>query len=93
MSELANSLSSRSEDEKATVSVTLPGTVEKVIPSPHPAIPEKAQISIEGADNLYKELRIENKLIKEDGEEVKLKVGAEVEVKVQAPAGETVPAE
>jgi hypothetical protein len=93
MSELANSLSSRSEDEKATVSVTLPGTVEKVIPSPHPAIPEKAQISIEGADNLYKELRIENKLIKEDGEEVKLKVGAEVEVKVQVPAGETVPAE
>src|ERR1700721_654441 len=93
MSELANSVPSESADEQATVSVTLPGTVEKVIPSPHPMIPEKAQISIESADNLYKEIRIENKLINEDGQEVKLKVGAEVEVKVEVPVEETVPAE
>jgi hypothetical protein len=91
MSELSNSESSGLADEQATVSVTLPGTVEKVIPSPHPSIPEKAQISVEGADNLYKEIRIDNKLINEDGEEVKLKVGAEVAVKVEAPVEETIP--
>ena len=39
------------------------------------------------------DLRIENKLINEDGQEVKLKVGAEVEVKVEVPVEETVPAE
>jgi hypothetical protein len=36
-------------------SVTLPGTVEKVIPSPNQFEPEKAQIAIEGADDLYRE--------------------------------------
>jgi hypothetical protein len=28
-------------------SVTLPGTVEKIIESPHPRVPEKAQIAVE----------------------------------------------
>jgi hypothetical protein len=93
MSDLANSLPLESADVKSTASITLPGTVEKVIPSPHPSIPEKAQISIDAADDLYKEIRIENRLINEDGKEVKLKVGAEVEVTVAAPAEETVPAE
>jgi hypothetical protein len=40
--------------------VTLLGTVEKIIPSPHPTEPEKAQIAIEDGDDLYKEIRIEN---------------------------------
>ena len=30
-------------------STTLPGTVEKIIKSPHPGVPEKAQISVEAA--------------------------------------------
>jgi hypothetical protein len=30
-------------------SVTMPGTVEKIIPPAHPSEPEKAQIAIEGA--------------------------------------------
>ena len=58
--------------------VTLPGTVEKVIPSPHPSEPEKAQISVKDGDDLYKEIRIENTLQDEDGNEVALKEGAEV---------------
>ena len=41
-------------------STTLPATVEKIIKSPSPSEPEKAQISVEGADHLYKELRIES---------------------------------
>ena len=65
-------------------SVTLPGTVEKIIPSPIQSEPEKAQISIEGADDLYREIRIENTLTDENGHEVCLKKGAEVEVTVEA---------
>ena len=68
--------------EKA--SVTLPGVVEKVIQPIHPQQPEKAQIEIEGADHLYRELRIENTLKAKDGSRVKLKEGAEVEVKIEA---------
>jgi hypothetical protein len=39
-------------------SVTLPGTVEKIIEPVHPSMPEKAQIVVEGADDLYQEIRI-----------------------------------
>jgi len=68
--------------EKA--STTLPGTVEKIIKPVIPGVPEKAQIAVEGADHLYKEIRIENKLTDENGDQVKLKSGAEVEVTVEA---------
>lgn len=66
-------------------STTLPAIVEKVIKSPDPNEPEKAQISVEGADHLYRELRIENTLIDENGEKVRLKPGAEIDVTIQAP--------
>lgn len=69
--------------------VTLPGKVEKVIESLHPAEPEKAQISVEGGDPLYREIRIENKLKDENGKHVRLKEGAEVEVTVEANQDET----
>jgi len=65
-------------------STTLPATVEKIIKSPSPDVPDKAQISVEGADHLYRELRIENALIDEDGKKVQLKQGAEVEVTIAA---------
>jgi len=65
-------------------STTLPGTVEKIIKPPHPSEPEKAQIAVEGADHLYKELRIENNLTDDDGNEVRLKQGAKVDVTVAA---------
>ena len=66
------------------LSATLPGTVEKIIKSPHPSDPEKAQIAVEGADELYKEIRIVNNLTNENGDEVRLKQGAKVEVTVEA---------
>jgi hypothetical protein len=72
-------------------STTLPGTVEKIIKSPYPSEPEKAQIAIEGADHLYKEIRIENTLKDETGNEVRLKQGAEVEVTVEAEKEATTP--
>ena len=68
--------------EKA--STTLPGTVEQIIRSPFPNEPEKAEIAVEGADDLYKEIRIENTLVDEEGNEVRLKRGAQVEVTIEA---------
>lgn len=66
-------------------STKLPGRVQRLI-KPHPASgePEKAQIAIEGADQLYRELRVPNKLTDEDGNTVKLKPGTEVEVKIES---------
>jgi hypothetical protein len=74
-----------------TASVTLPGTVEKVIKSPDPSEPDKAQIVVEGADELYREIRIDNALQNEKGEEVALKPGTDVDVTVEAPADDTTP--
>ena len=70
---------------------TRPGVVEKIIKSPFPQIPEKAEIAVEGADHLYREIRIENTLEDEKGNKVKLKAGAQVDVTVEADAKDTVP--
>ncbi len=65
-------------------SVTISGTVEKIVKPLHPSLTEKAQISAEGAGHLYREIRSENSLTDENGRQVKLKEGAEVEVTVEA---------
>ena len=65
------------------LSTTLPGMVEKIIKPAFSGQTEKAQISVEGADHLYREIRIENHLTNAEGEVVKLKPGAEVEVTIQ----------
>ena len=44
------------------------GTVEKIIKSISPLEPEKAQISISEADDLYREVRVENVVTDESGE-------------------------
>jgi hypothetical protein len=66
-------------------STKLSGTVEKLI-KPHPSAPEpeKAQIAVEGADRLYRELRVPNKLTDSEGNNVKLKEGTEVDVKIES---------
>lgn len=70
---------------KAKVSTTLPGKVERVIhPHPQSGEPEKAQIGVEGADHLYREIRVPNRLVDEKGQKVKLREGAEVEVTIEA---------
>jgi hypothetical protein len=70
---------------------TRAGTVEKIIKSPFPQEPEKAEISVEGADHLYREIRIENILEDEKGNKVKLKEGAQVDVTVEADRKDTTP--
>lgn len=73
--------------EKPTA--TMSGTVEKIIKSPFPSEPEKAQITVEGADHLYREIRVENTLTNENGDEVSLKPEAHVEVTLEADAKDT----
>jgi hypothetical protein len=79
--------SEQTSDKPAT---TLPGVVEKVIKSPYPTEPEKAQIVVEGADHLYKEIRIENNLKDAKGNDVALIPGAKVEVTVEAEPEDTI---
>jgi uncharacterized cupredoxin-like copper-binding protein len=82
---------SESETSTENPSVTLPGKVEKIIPGVVPAMPEKAQIAVEGAEDLYKEIRVENTLTDENGKKVSLKPGAKVEITVEAEKAATVP--
>lgn len=84
---MSDKLKDEEEEDKATV--TLPGKVEKVIPPIHPSLPEKAQISVEAADELYREIRVENTLSDERGNEVSLKLGAEVDITIEADADAT----
>jgi hypothetical protein len=65
-------------------STTIPGTVDKIIPSPRPSQPEQAQIAVDENDPRYRDFRIENTLTDEHGDDVKLKKGAHVEVTVTA---------
>lgn len=65
--------------------------VRKVIQSPDPTVPEKAEIVVHEADNLYREVRIENKLEAAKGKKVKLKQGADVDVTVEADEKDTTP--
>src|SRR5947199_7939645 len=46
--------------------------------------PKKRKFSIEEADDLYREIRIENRLTDDKGREASLKEGAEVEVQIEA---------
>ena len=84
------------EDEDSSsqkVNVTLPGTVEKIIPAVGNLVPEKAQIEVEGGDDLYREVRIDNILEDADGNPVSLKKGADVNVTIEVDAKDTKPKE
>jgi hypothetical protein len=65
--------------------VTLTGVVQKIIPPLGSKEPEKAEIAIQEADDLYKEIRVENTLENAAGEKLRLKKGSEVDVHIEAP--------
>jgi hypothetical protein len=67
------------------------GRVKKIIKSPDPSVPEKAEVEVHEADELYKEIRIENVLEDEHGKKVKLKEDADVDVVVEAEPKATTP--
>ncbi len=71
--------------------ITKPGAVKKIIKSPIPDEPEKAEIEVMDADHLYKEVRIENSLEDQAGHKVKLKEGAHISVTFEADIDQTVP--
>lgn len=77
--------------ENDKVGITLPGVVEKIIPPISPEDPEKAQIAVYGADDLYREIRFENTLEDKDGNAVRLKEGAQVDVTIEAEPKEALP--
>jgi hypothetical protein len=54
---------------------TLPGTVAGIIKSPPPSEPEKAQIAVEESDHGSREIRINDRLRNENGNDVRLKLG------------------
>jgi hypothetical protein len=58
--------------------------VQKVLKPMVPFEPEKVQISVDEADELYREIRVENVLADENGEKIRLKPGADVDVVVEA---------
>ena len=70
----------------------MPAVVEKIIkPMPFSDEPEKAQITVQGADHYYREIRIDNTLTDNKGRKVGLKEGAEVNIIVEADLQDTTP--
>src|SRR4029077_5002801 len=83
------SMDKNTNDQDEKPSTTMRGVVQKVIPSRHPSVPEKAEIEVKGADDLYREIRVDNTLTDKDGEKVRLKKGAEVDVTIEADEKDT----
>jgi hypothetical protein len=63
-------------------STTMPETVNKIIPARDPSWAEKARIAVDGADYRHRDLRIQNTLTDEHGDDVKLMKGVQVKLTV-----------
>jgi hypothetical protein len=61
---------------------SMPGTVDKIIPSRSRRRPEEAQIGVDKAARRHRDLRFESSLTDEHGDEVKVKKGARVDVTI-----------
>jgi hypothetical protein len=68
---------------------TTPAVVRKVFKSVHPTQPEKVEISIPAAEELFREIRIENTLIGIDGPPVSLQEGDHLDITFEAEARKT----
>jgi hypothetical protein len=64
-------------------STTLPGTVQKIIKSPNSQKPEQAEIVVENAEELYREIRVDNKLCQKDREPYFMRTHHNAKEKVQ----------
>jgi hypothetical protein len=76
-------------ESKDKPSTTLAGTVQKIIKPIDPDAEDTAEISIEKAEDLYREIRVENTLKDANGEKVGLKEGAPVDVTIEADKKDT----
>ena len=68
------------------------GRVRRVIKPSHPGLPEKVQIEVDGADELYRDLHIENAMEDGNGNKAKLKEEMPVEVVIETSEERAVPA-
>jgi len=66
---------------------TLAAVVNKVVKSVLPDEPDDVEISITGAEDLFREIRIENKFTNVDGRLVALTSGVHVDVTFEAETG------
>lgn len=69
---------------------TVPAVVQKIVKPLYPDQSEKVEIQIAAADDLFREVRIENALTDANGQAVALKNGARVDVTFEADANDTV---
>lgn len=69
---------------KAKLRTIKRGRVRKVIKPLHRGMPEKVQIEVDGADELYRDLRIENAMQDGNGNKTKLTEEMPVEVVIEA---------
>jgi hypothetical protein len=65
------------------------GIVQRIIKPLIANQPEKAEIEINEADDLYKEIRVENEVADDAGQKAKLKPGVEVNIIVEADSSAT----
>ena len=72
------------DQNKATVALT--GVVEQII-EPVGSVPERALIEIQGAEDQYSEIRIENALSDGNGQKVKLQLREKVNITIETTTG------
>jgi hypothetical protein len=65
-------------------STSVPGVVRRIVPPNRLGQPEAAEIGLDAPDERNRDLRIENTLTNEHGQDVKLKRGARVDVNITA---------
>lgn len=66
---------------------TLAAVVKRVVKSVVPDEPDKVEISITGAEDLFREIRIENRFTSVDGRLIELSKGVHVDVTFEAETG------
>jgi hypothetical protein len=65
---------------------TLTGIVTKTLTSTYTSQPERLEVSIPEADDLFREIRIENSFTSPEGEEVGLHAGTRLDITLEAEA-------
>ena len=68
----------------------LTGTVKKIIKPYSPDEPEKAEVDIQEADPLYREIRVENVVTDDNGKKERLRQGAHVDIILEADSDATI---
>jgi hypothetical protein len=65
--------------------------VRKLLTPNYATQPQKIEISIPDADDLFREIRVANSFISPDGGSVSLKAGVQVHITIEADLKDTVP--